>query len=354
MKLKKECELLSDYYFELPENLIAQTPAQPVDSCKLLYLDRGKKKIDDYQFYSLPELLEPGDLLLFNNSRVEARRVFFQRQSETYSGGRFEALFLERDSQNSSLWSVLIKKRKKLKHLEYLVAEKNSSLCFQVLKNNDGTTFLKEPIPLTPEIFDEIGQMPVPPYFNREEVEEDRKNYQNPFGEIGGSVAAPTASLHFTNKIIEKLRNRSIDIEFATLHVGYGTFAPLNLENFQRGVLHEEYYSVEEHVAKKIASKEYNRLIAVGTTTLRILETIYRKSGGLYNSHLNGKTDIFIKPPDQIYSVDGLITNFHLPGSSLLMLASAMGGKELVLNAYNHAIHQGYSFYSYGDAMLIL
>jgi len=199
--------------------------------------------------------------------------------------------------------------------------------------------------------------MPIPPYLHREEEAIDRSAYQNPhaeqLSEKSGSVAAPTASLHFTKKVLDSLREKQIQLEYLNLQIGYGTFAPLREENIIQKQLHAEKYELPENLAEILAGRQYNRLYAIGTTTLRVLETVHRHTSGRYDSLLAGKTNIFLHPPDVIESVDGMITNFHLPGSSLLMLVSCLLGRDKLLNTYGHAIDNRYRFFSYGDAMLI-
>jgi S-adenosylmethionine:tRNA ribosyltransferase-isomerase len=351
--------LLSDLIFDLPEKLLAKFPIVPADHCRLLCINKKSGILSEKMFYELPQLLQCGDLLVFNNTRVEARRVFLKRENHAGLGtGRFECLFLEKIENNERLWKVLIKKSKRLKNDEILVSEIDSNITFRLIKSPEGTTIIQEhtglDTGLNEEVFSRIGQMPIPPYLNREQVPADKENYQNPFGVYPGSVAAPTAALHFTLSLLNELKEKNIDIDYVTLHVGYGTFAPLNNENFHNNKLHEEFYSIPKEFAEKLARKKYKRIISVGTTTLRVLETVYRKTNGLYNDHLFGKTNIFLYPPEKIKSVDGLITNFHLPGSSLLMLVACMMNQNELMSAYRHAIEQEYRFYSYGDGMFII
>lgn len=356
---------IEPYFFDLPPELIAGEPVSPPDSCRLMTL--GPQPEDEpghHTFSQLPQLLEAGDLLVFNDTAVEARRVFLRRSQvgrngQKGEGARVESVFLKRVSLDSGPprhWQVLIKKRARLRDGEILTTEKgapNKPLEFEVLKKEDGRTYLLEPLDITPQIFDQIGQMPIPPYLKREEREQDRTNYQNPFAKNPGSAAAPTAALHFTPHLVQALKAKGVHLEFLTLHVGYGTFAPLKPQNLETKKLHPEEYFIPETLAALLAKKEYNRLIVVGTTALRAIETAARKSQGKYNSHLQGETDIFIFPPDPIYSADALITNFHLPGSSLLMLCSSLAGRPILMEAYRQAVAMKYRFFSYGDAMLL-
>ncbi|MES0491014.1 MAG: tRNA preQ1(34) S-adenosylmethionine ribosyltransferase-isomerase QueA [Leptospirales bacterium] len=357
---------IEPYLYELPEELIAKYPSDPPDHCRMLLLDRKSGDVSQQPFYALSETLQEGDLLLINDTAVEARRVFMRRSSlhnknsTKIQGARIETVFLQKvepennKNPGSEYWKALVKKRQRLNDGELLTCEKNPDMEFIVHKKEDGRTILESKVPLTSDLFFKIGQMPIPPYLKREEENGDRENYQNPFGKYFGSAAAPTASLHFTDTLQKKLRAKGVQIAHVTLHVGYGTFAPLTKENFETKSLHPEYYVVDEKTADILRQKKYNRLIAVGTTTLRVLETVYQKSEGRYDSFLEGETNIFLKPPYEIKSVDGLITNFHLPGSSLLMLVSCMTKKEFIMNAYDYAIHNEFMFFSYGDTMLIV
>lgn len=351
---------LKNYSFKLPACLIASHPSEQRDRSRLMKLtDRG---ITHHIFNELPGLLREGDLLVANNTRVEARRIFLRRaQTARGQGARIEAVFLERDTDKESrretegeLWRALLKKRKRLRDGELLYAEKNRDFTFTVIRDENNRVWLRPVQKLSEEIFSELGQMPVPPYFNREEEPEDRSRYQSVFAEKPGSAAAPTAALHFTRQLISDLESKGIDLQFLTMHIGYGTFAPLKDENFEKESLHAEQYSVSEKLAERLRKRDYNRLIAVGTTSLRVLETVYRRSGGRFDESLNSETDLFIHPPDRIHSVDGLITNFHLPESSLLLLVASLISREQLLAAYKTAVKHEYRFFSYGDAMLII
>jgi len=356
--------LVGEYLFDLPDELIARYPVEPGDACRLLRVSRSGGDIEDGHFYDLPGYLQDGDLLVVNDTRVEARRIFLRRLGPgNKPGARIESVFLEvcenpPAGARNNCWSVLIKKRQRLKDGEILVSEAGEGVYFTLHKYDDGRTFLEESTPLDAEMFYKIGQMPIPPYLQREEEAIDRRAYQNPFydqtpGTSGGSVAAPTASLHFTPNILLKLKEKNIRLESLTLDVGYGTFAPLREENFSTGRLHEERYELPQELADTLARKDYNRLYAVGTTSLRVLESVHIMTSGKYDHHLKGKTGLFLHPPHRIASVDGMITNFHLPGSSLLMLVSCLLEKDRLMKCYRHAIEKRYRFFSYGDAMLI-
>ncbi|MDH4262128.1 MAG: tRNA preQ1(34) S-adenosylmethionine ribosyltransferase-isomerase QueA [Spirochaetia bacterium] len=354
--------LIDEYYYDLPDELIARYPIEPPDACRLLQV--SNRQINDLYFTNLPDCLEEGDLLVVNNTRVEARRVFLRRLDQNKNpGARIESVFLDipdqqPDDAHNPCWSVLIKKRQRLKDKEILYSDVDENIFFTLHKYPDGRTFLEESTHLTPQLFDAIGQMPIPPYLQREEEVIDRSLYQNPFLireklQQKGSVAAPTAALHFTDSIIQKLKFKNIQIASLTLNISYGTFAPLKQENFTSGKLHEESYELPEELAVKLEKRDYNKLYAVGTTSLRVLETVNSMTKGKYNNYLKGKTNLFLYPPYQITSVNGMITNFHLPSSSLLMLTSCFTGKEQMMKIYGHAVDKRYRFFSYGDAMLI-
>ncbi|MDH5716054.1 MAG: tRNA preQ1(34) S-adenosylmethionine ribosyltransferase-isomerase QueA [Spirochaetia bacterium] len=346
---KVNIELFNNLNFNLPEELIAKYPVEPPENCKLMYINKKNHKIDNLYFFDLQSILKEGDLIIANNTKVESRRIFLRRKQ----GGRIETVFLER-MKDLNLWKVLIKKRKKLNNNEILVSEIDPKIEFIVHKKTTGELYIEEPFDLTETIFETLGQMPIPPYMKREEEKIDKKYYQNYFSKISGSSAAPTAALHFSDNLVQKLNKKNINIEFVTLHIGYGTFAPLKEENFTTKSLHKEYYHMSDKLAHILAQKNYNRLISLGTSSLRVLETIYQKTNGRYDNDLTGETTLFLYPPDKIKSVNGLITNFHLPASSLLLLTACFIKPELLRKCYDYAINQRYRFYSYGDAMIIL
>jgi len=370
--------LNEQYYYYLPKELIAKYPVKKRDESKLLHYNMKQGKIIDSNFSSIINFLEEGDLLVANNTKVEARRVFLQREKK----GReepaiLEVVFLEKGatplekiylstqdqpSTKKEVWKALIKKRKRLQDKETLISIVDSNYKFMVHKLEDGRVFLEEQFENSNDtletekndFFEKIGQMPIPPYLNRYEEELDKTSYQSIFAEHSGSAAAPTASLHFSEKIKLDLQKKNIDLDFVTLHIGYGTFAPLTEENIINKNLHPETYSISSSLAQRLRDKEYNRLIVVGTTALRTIETVYRKTKGKFDKDLSGSTDLFLYPPDEIFMSDGLITNFHLPSSSLLMLVACMTGREEILDVYKHAVNEKYRFFSYGDAMLLL
>ncbi|MEI7620523.1 MAG: tRNA preQ1(34) S-adenosylmethionine ribosyltransferase-isomerase QueA [Candidatus Falkowbacteria bacterium] len=346
---------LSDYNYNLPENLIAQKPTEPRDHSRLLVLSKDSGEIEHKHFYDIVEYLHPGDVLVLNNSKVFPARLMGKKAN---SGGKVEVFLLKNIS--GKMWECLLGGRVH-EGLEIEFAER---LKAQAIKNNqDGTwevEFNHEPKELL-AIAENIGSVPLPPYIKRDEEEKDDKaRYQTVYADKDkvGSVAAPTAGLHFTDELIEKIKKMGVEILEVTLHVGMGTFAPVKTENVLEHKMHAEWLEIDSETIKKIveAKKDKKRIIAVGTTSCRSLETLGKYLTEDFDTNKDFKcwTDIFIYPPYQFKIVDALITNFHLPQSTLLMLISALAGKENVDKAYEIAIKQGYGFFSYGDAMFIV
>ncbi|PJZ70913.1 tRNA preQ1(34) S-adenosylmethionine ribosyltransferase-isomerase QueA [Leptospira perolatii] len=341
---------LSDFQFELPEDQIAKNPASSRDQSKLLVLDRSNgEKLEEKSFDCILKYLVSGDVLVVNNTKVSKRRVYLLSSS----GRRHEALFLGQD--RNANWKALVRNSRKLKIGEILRDEKTGSISFILCGKEKENVLLSAPSEFTEETFDRIGQTPIPPYFKRESTEEDDIRYQTVYARGLGSVAAPTAGLHFTPELIKRCKDSGIQFLELELKVGYGTFQPLTEENFQSKSLHEESYFLPEQTASKLnqARAQNRRIISVGTTTLRVLETAYDPSLKMFRAG-EGKSTLFLQPEDRIESSDGLITNFHLPQSSLLLLVCAFAKKEWVLSAYKYAISNHFRFFSYGDAMLIL
>ena len=356
-------ELQKTYQFDLPDELIARHPAQFRDQSRLMVLPADRPLPENRSFFELDQILEPSDILVGNDSLVEPRRVFLQRST----GARIEALFLEPVQsdpsrsvapapEGSQSWSCLIRNASRIKQEELLI-EPQSQRNFRFLRLTDSAnnhSFFLQPEPglNMHEFFLNYGQMPIPPYLGREEEAGDRNRYQTVYAgdQDLTSAAAPTAGLHFSAPLIDRLKDRGIRIASVRLAVGLGTFAPLTGENLRKGELHEERFSMPETTAT-LLNHPAGRIIAVGTTTLRALESNLRE----YQRFEPGtfQTRAFFKPPDRIRSIQGLITNFHLPGSSLLMLVSAFAGTERILHAYRQAVEDRYRFYSYGDAMLV-
>lgn len=337
---------LSDFSFELPEELIATFPASPRDHSRLLVVDRSSKKIEHCHFYDLGLYLKPNDLLVLNNTKVLPARLF----GEDSSGKKFEVFLLKATSPSKNSWQCLVKPGKKVRSgisLRFndggigLVQPTESGL-FQI------TFSLAEGLDVLTWLY-EIGNSPLPPYIKRAADQQDKITYQTVYAKQTGSVAAPTAGLHFTEELLLKLLQQGIDQTEVTLHVGYGTFSPIRTEDIRDHKMHSEEYDIPDETLRKLkATKERKgRIFAVGTTSLRTLES-YPSRG------TRGTTDIYITPGYKTQIIDGLITNFHLPESSLYVLVSALLGTDFCRQVYQEAIHHKYRFYSYGDAMLIL
>ena len=324
---------LSDYQYNLPPELIADRPSERRDESRMLVLDRGTGTISHRGFRDLPEFLLPGDLLVLNDSRVIPARLHDPT-------GRIEVLLLERRSP--TLWTAMVRPGKKLRIGSVVEIAGTAATVRQVFE--DGTRLLE--FGLEPDL-DRYGEMPIPPYFHRPADDRDKERYQTVYARDPGSVAAPTAGLHFTPEILSGLHHA-----FVTLHVGAGTFQPVKHEDLSLHRMHSEHYSIPQETADRInrTKDAGGRVIAVGTTTTRVLES--QPPGPLAAS--SGSTDIFIRPPHEFRRIDALLTNFHLPGSTLLMLVSALAGRERILTAYEEAVREKYRFFSYGDCMLIL
>ena len=354
----------ADFHFDLPPELIAQQPAARRDGSRLLVLHRKLRQTEHRQFPDLLEFLNPGDVLVLNNSRVIPARL---RGANEKTGGKFEILLLEENAAND--WWAMMRPGKRAKiGTRIQLQDKNGAPTniFVVVTavNDDGHRRLH--FSGTANLFhdlEKLGELPLPPYIERQgELPGDRERYQTVFAQPAGSVAAPTAGLHFTPEMLEKIRARGVKICFVTLHVGAGTFLPVKAENIAEHKMHAERFEIGEETVRAVneAKKSGRRVIAVGTTALRTLETAARQNAGILNVY-QGKTDIFIFPPAAFQIVDALLTNFHLPESTLLMLVSAFAapgeklrGRDLIFSAYAEAIRERYRFFSYGDAMLIL
>jgi len=348
----------------LPPDLIAQQPAARRDGSRLLVLHRKSRIIEHRQFPNLLEFLKPGDVLVLNNSRVIPARL---RGVNGKTGGKFEILLLE-ECDNNDWWAMMRPGKRAKIGSQIRVLGKNGTpaeIIATVISINDeghrrlhfsGTGNLSQEL-------DQLGELPLPPYIERHgELPGDRERYQTVFAQPAGSIAAPTAGLHFTPGFLEKIRARGVKVCFVTLHVGAGTFLPVKVEKIAAHKMHAERFEVGEVtvLAVNAAIKSGHRVIAVGTTTLRTLETVARQNAGILNV-FNGKTNIYIFPPAEFQITDALLTNFHLPESTLLMLVSAFAapgetvrGRDLIVKTYAEAIRQKYRFFSYGDAMLIL
>jgi S-adenosylmethionine:tRNA ribosyltransferase-isomerase len=355
---------VSDFHFELPQELIAQQPPAQRGSSRMLCLDRSTGTYEDDSFEHLPDRLREGDLLVLNDSRVIPARLYATRaglrtqHNSPDPAGRIEVLLTQQ--LEPDVWTALVRPGRKVQPGETLLfaAENGPALlrASVIAAGEYGERTLRfEPHPDFLAILDRLGHMPLPPYIHRDDSSEDRDRYQTVFAHEPGSAAAPTAGLHFTPEILDRLRAKGIQVETITLHVGLGTFQPVRAEEVAEIRLHSEHYTLSARTADALndARSRGRRIIAVGTTTTRTLEhcaTIYPDA---LQTH-SGETRIFISPGHEFRIVNGLLTNFHLPQSTLLMLVSAFAGRDAVLAAYAHAVREQYRFFSYGDCMLIL
>lgn len=349
--------LVSDFGFHLPEELIAQQPAADRAGARMLTLDRQTGAWDDGQFRDLPEVLQPGDLLVLNDSRVIPARLFAHRaglhtQANHRATGRIQVLLAEQISEWE--WRALVRPGRKVLTGEALQFGDGDLEAEIVSHGEFGERTLRfRPVPDFFGTVEKLGHMPLPPYIHREDEPEDRERYQTVYARERGSVAAPTAGLHFTPEILSQLRGRGVDTARITLHVGLGTFQPVRVKQVDDVRLHAERYTVSPEAAEAINSalREGRRVVAAGTTTVRTLEHCARTAPELLPH--SGSTSIFISPGFEFRIVRALLTNFHLPQSTLLMLVCAFAGRERVLAAYRHAVVARYRFFSYGDCMFI-
>ena len=345
---------LDQYDYELPRRLIAQSPAARRVDARLLVVDRSRNSLTHKHIRDLPELLGPKDCLVVNDTRVVPARLVGRR---TRTGGHWEGLFLEADA--AGLWRLMCKTRGKLAEDETITligaVGKEDIRLRLAAKQPDGTWIARpESHEETLALLQRVGRVPLPPYIRKGEmVEADRRHYQTVYAEKPGAIAAPTAGLHFTRSLLRKLENRGTTICRLTLHVGPDTFRPITTESLAEHEMHSEWGSIDRENVDKILEcrSRGGRAIAVGTTSVRLLETS-ASSGTL--EPFTGRTDLFIRPPYRFHAIDALLTNFHLPRTTLLVLVQTFGGEELVKRAYEEAIREEYRFYSYGDAMLIL
>lgn len=338
---------LADFEFDLPERLIAQHPLAERDASRLMVLDRASGTVSHKAFKDLSLYIHEGDVIVINNTKVIPTRVAAKKPT----GGRLELLLVRRLFEDADVerWSCLAKPTKGLKKGLIIEIENGTAAEIDGI-DSEGLVIctFKKPFDL-----ERIGSMPLPPYIKRKAAPEDAQRYQTVFAGVDGAVAAPTAGLHFTDATLEGLRNKGVIICQITLHTGPGTFMPVRVEEIEGHKMMRERYSITPEVFATIAKarKEGRRVVAVGTTTTRALESCLLN--GLDQPLLDGDTDLFIYPGFHFKAVDALLTNFHLPGSTLIMLASAFGGYDLVMRAYKEAVMEGYRFFSYGDAMFI-
>lgn len=336
-----------DFDFNLPENLIAQTPLEKRDNSKLLVLDKETGKIEHKHFFDIIDMLNKDDVLVLNDTKVIPARLYGIKEG---TNAHIEILMLKEIGNDE--WECLVKPAKRVKLNTKIYFGNNdlvatcTSVCDEGIRsfklNYNGILY---------EVLDRLGEMPLPPYIH--EKLKDKNRYQTVYAKNSGSAAAPTAGLHFTNDLIEKIKAKGVKIEYITLHVGLGTFRPVNVEDVTKHKMHSEFYMMSEEVANVLneAKKNKKRIIGVGTTSTRTLETIMNLYGEF--KECSGWTDIFIYPGYEFKAIDALITNFHLPKSTLVMLVSALAGKENILSAYNEAIKNEYRFFSFGDSMFI-
>ena len=336
---------LSDFMYDLPEERIAQTPAEPRDHSRLMVLHRDTGAIEHRHFYDIADYLNPGDCLVINETKVIPARLYGERPT----GGACEVLLLKQ--LGPKRWETLVRPGKKLKPGAQVIFGDGRLKC-TVLESTDvgGRVVEFECEGSFEAALDALGEMPLPPYIH--EKLEDRDRYQTVYAKQDGSAAAPTAGLHFTPALLDKIREKGVDIVPVLLHVGLGTFRPVKVENIEEHEMHSEYFEVTEDAARRVnaARARGGRVIAVGTTSVRTLESAAR-DGKL--TAARGDTNIFIKPGYRFQLVDALVTNFHLPGSTLIMLVSALYDRERILDAYRIAVEMEYRFFSFGDAMLI-
>ena len=338
---------VSDFNYNLPKELIAQVPIKNRDQSRLMVLDRKNKTIEYKIFKDIIDYLQPGDCLVRNNTKVIPARLYGVKEE---TGANVEFLLLKRI--DGDIWEVMVKPGKKLMP-GVRVEFGNGLLKAEVLEKLEGgnrkVNF--EYNGIFNEILNEIGLMPLPPYIHEKLKEKDR--YQTVYAKYEGSAAAPTAGLHFTDELFEKLKEKGVEVANVTLHVGIGTFRPVKVENIEEHDMHSEHFYIKAEDAEKInkAKREGHRVIAVGTTSCRVLESVADDNG--YVKKVEGDTNIFIYPGYKFKCLDALITNFHLPESTLIMLVSALAGKDFIMQAYEEAVKEQYKFFSFGDAMFI-
>ncbi len=334
----------ADYYFDLPKELIAQDPLERRDECRLLVVDKNTGETEHRHFSDIYEYLDPGDCLVLNDTKVIPARLLGEKED---TGAAVEILLLKRSE--ADVWECLVKPGKKLRpgaRVSFGGGILKAEILDIVEEGNRLVKFFYEGI--WEEVLDQLGEMPLPPYITHKLKDKDM--YQTVYARFEGSAAAPTAGLHFTRELMEKIRQKGVDMAFVTLHVGLGTFRPVKVSNVKEHHMHTEWYQVTQEAADKInrAKDSGHRVICVGTTSCRTIESAADESGKL--TACSGDTSIFIYPGYKFKVLDRLITNFHLPESTLVMLVSALAGRENVLNAYSEAIEQKYRFFSFGDA----
>ena len=346
--------LVSEFDYNLPENLIAQIPADKRENSKMMVLERNTNKIQHKHFFDIVDLIDENSILVLNNTKVMPARLYGTKEE---TGAKIEVFLLKQ--LNGKKWETLIKPSKRIKEGTIIkISDELSAKAIEKTEEDGGwiVELIYEGNIL--EVLHRNGNIPLPPYIERKLANEDIKKldferYQTVYAKDEGSVAAPTAGLHFTKEILQKLQDKGVEVAYVTLNVGLGTFRPVKCENILEHKMHSESFEISDDTAKRIneAKAKGKKLIAVGTTTVRTLETAYQKYGCIKACH--DDSELFIYPPYEFKVVDELITNFHLPKSTLLMLVSALAGKDFIFKAYNEAIENNYRFFSYGDCMFI-
>lgn len=344
--------LLKEFDFNLPEELIAQHPSGIRGQDKLMLLNRKTGETEHHNMSDLPDLILPGTLMIFNNSKVRRARCYGIKET---TGREQEFMFLNQIDSTGNTWNTMVKGAKKQKPgMRYTFPDGTTGTIIE-REENTGTEFraLRFESPVTEEWFEKNGHIPLPPYIKREDTEEDSERYQNIYAKETGSAACPTAGLHFTEEMLSRLSEKGIERDFVTLHVGLGTFLPVREEKIEDHKMHEEVFTVSEATAEKInqAKKEGRPVLAVGTTSVRTLESACDENGIVKAG--TSSTHIFMYPGYRFKVIDQMFTNFHTPESTLIMLVSAFAGREHILNAYRTAVENRYRFFSYGDAMFI-
>lgn len=339
---------IEDFDFDLPESLIAQTPLLNRESSRLLKCDKVTGELEDLTFKDVIHQLSPGDCLVLNDTKVMPARLFGIKEE---TGAKVEMLMLTQ--QENDEWEVLIKPAKRIKINQSVSFGEGKIIATCVKELDQGGRIMKLSYEgILQERLDELGEMPLPPYIKERLDDQDR--YQTVYAKAVGSAAAPTAGLHFTKNLLQEIRDRGVHVAFITLHVGLGTFRPVSVDNIDEHEMHSEYYQMSGDTAELLNKVKANdkKIISVGTTSTRTLETIRSRNDKFIAE--SGWTDIFIYPGYEFKAIDGLITNFHLPKSTLIMLVSALSSRENILNAYRHAVESEYRFFSFGDAMIII
>lgn len=347
---------IEQFNYELPEDLIAQTPSEKRDECRLMVVDMDKNKVEHKKFFNIIDYLDEGDCLVLNNSKVIPARLYGIKES---TGAKIEVLLIK-DLGNDK-WQALIKPGKRIKNGDVIKFTDDKLFKLTAVDySEDGTRIVEFQYEgIFMERLEELGNMPLPPYIHRKNNSEDKDRYQTVYSKIDGSVAAPTAGLHFTKELLKKAESKGVDICYVTLHVGIGTFRPVKVDNILDHHMHFEEYFICENEAEKInkAIKENRRIISVGTTSTRTLEAssyLDEETNKYLVKSGSGSTDIFIYPGYKFKIVDSLITNFHLPKSTLLMLISALYSRESILEVYQEAVKEKYKFFSYGDGCFFM